>query len=157
MVGWHADTSTSANYIEAIDNCIGVIAKVSFPDSENQWGWILITIIIYRLSWLSPRIRLILDKQILDKQSRHNHDIWKNIKFKNNYQFEVGTATIVLFTILLLASISASTIYGSLTGSKLCLIPFLFLQVRFGLAVGRYGVNLINCPDAPTFNDYVSK
>ncbi|GMT03497.1 hypothetical protein PENTCL1PPCAC_25671, partial [Pristionchus entomophagus] len=41
----------------------------------------------------------------------------------------VGTATIVLFTILLLSSISASTIYGSLTGSKLCLIPFLFLQV----------------------------
>ncbi|GMR33019.1 hypothetical protein PMAYCL1PPCAC_03214, partial [Pristionchus mayeri] len=41
----------------------------------------------------------------------------------------VGTATIVLFTILLLSSISVSTIYGSLTGSKLCLIPFLFLQV----------------------------
>ncbi|GMT34511.1 hypothetical protein PFISCL1PPCAC_25808 [Pristionchus fissidentatus] len=45
----------------------------------------------------------------------------------------VGTATVVLFTILLLSSISASTIYGSLTGSKLCLIPFLFLQVIFML------------------------
>ncbi|KAF8384165.1 hypothetical protein PRIPAC_73307 [Pristionchus pacificus] len=58
----------------------------------------------------------------------HSYHIQRREEYREDTR-HVGTATIVLFTILLLASISASTIYGSLTGSKLCLIPFLFLQV----------------------------
>ncbi|CAJ0934976.1 unnamed protein product, partial [Mesorhabditis belari] len=40
----------------------------------------------------------------------------------------VGHATSVMFAALFFGSVAYSTIYGAFKGSKLCLIPFLFLQ-----------------------------
>ncbi|CAJ0583065.1 unnamed protein product, partial [Mesorhabditis spiculigera] len=40
----------------------------------------------------------------------------------------VGNATSVMFAAMFFASVAYSTIYGAFKGSKLCLIPFLFLQ-----------------------------
>ncbi|PAV74520.1 hypothetical protein WR25_21029 [Diploscapter pachys] len=39
-----------------------------------------------------------------------------------------GNATSIMFALLILGSVGGTTVYGAFQGSKMCLIPFLFLQ-----------------------------
>ncbi|KAK6015018.1 hypothetical protein OSTOST_19565 [Ostertagia ostertagi] len=42
-----------------------------------------------------------------------------------------GNATAIMFATIILGSVAITTIYGAFRGSKLCLVPFVFLQVVF--------------------------
>ncbi|XGW35454.1 hypothetical protein V3C99_019016 [Haemonchus contortus] len=42
-----------------------------------------------------------------------------------------GNATAIMFATIILGSVAITTVYGAFRGSKLCLVPFVFLQVVF--------------------------
>ncbi|EYC42816.1 hypothetical protein Y032_0516g2794 [Ancylostoma ceylanicum] len=47
------------------------------------------------------------------------------------FMVHFGNATAIMFAIIILGSVAVTTIYGAFRGSKLCLVPFIFLQVVF--------------------------
>ncbi|ETN82663.1 hypothetical protein NECAME_01948 [Necator americanus] len=44
------------------------------------------------------------------------------------FMIHFGNATAIMFAIIILGSVAVTTIYGAFRGSKLCLVPFIFLQ-----------------------------
>ncbi|VDK47387.1 unnamed protein product [Cylicostephanus goldi] len=42
-----------------------------------------------------------------------------------------GNATAIMFALIILGSVAITTVYGAFKGSKMCLVPFVFLQVVF--------------------------
>lgn len=47
------------------------------------------------------------------------------------FMVHFGNATAIMFAIIILGSVATTTVYGAFRGSKLCLVPFVFLQVVF--------------------------
>uniref|UniRef100_A0A183GNM9 MATE family efflux transporter n=1 Tax=Heligmosomoides polygyrus TaxID=6339 RepID=A0A183GNM9_HELPZ len=48
------------------------------------------------------------------------------------FMVHFGNATAIMFAIIILGSVATTTVYGAFRGSKLCLVPFVFLQVCQG-------------------------
>ncbi|CAJ0610511.1 unnamed protein product [Cylicocyclus nassatus] len=42
-----------------------------------------------------------------------------------------GNATAIMFALIILGSVAITTVYGAFKGCKMCLVPFIFLQVVF--------------------------
>ncbi|WKY15644.1 hypothetical protein Q1695_000825 [Nippostrongylus brasiliensis] len=58
-----------------------------------------------------------------------------------------GNATAIMFAIIILGSVATTTVYGAFRGSKLCLVPFVFLQVVFFICelalLGSFSIALL--------------
>ncbi|WKY15474.1 hypothetical protein Q1695_000730 [Nippostrongylus brasiliensis] len=76
------------------------------------------------------------------------------------FMIHFGNATAIMFAIIILGSVATTTVYGAFRGSKLCLVPFVFLQVVFFIydlvLLGLFSIALLRTERSESLNEFVS-